>query len=256
MKYKTILCFLIIGILPYTAYGITCEEVIAQATKKATAFYSEFQRKLKSSKPTDRLIAIQMLRELSPAEIHTSILPLVEDPNPQVRITVLRTLIEYPVLHRRGNILNELTKQMQTEPIPDIRALIHETIKKLKQEIWKEALKQGDLITSAIRQLDAHILQTHRIYRTIGIQHILELDIFIDNILDKEPEEWSSTDTEVFQAFQIISQSSKALRTVLLTSPIVSYDHLIPFPSRLLKGHPSNRIYINNRDTQHHSRIL
>ncbi len=234
MKRIKLLYLLILVILPAVSYSSTCERVMAEIKQQAITFHNVFQRKVYSAKPQERLEALQMINKLNPIDnIYIALLPLLQDPVPEVRMGFLEILEKYNVTYIE--VIATLNAHIKVEPIPYIKHMALRVLKKISHEKFEEYIKQGQQILLALKPLDAFIQHAQQLFPSIGIYHVIELDIAIDNILSKKPEDRSAIEWEVLQIFQQIEQASHELHTTLLKSPLKSYDQFIKFFEYYLK---------------------
>ena len=209
-------------------YGSDCERLFSRWNQEAFQLYGDIQAGLRSSKDEKRLKAIHQIRELQPidTDVYRLMIPLLQDPNPQIRRAVIEIFGEHRVTD--SDISHALIYYQESSA--DMRLTVEKSLKQISEELEQndEALwkKIEEAITNVYKAMAQMTIALSR--RNIPIK-FENYSLVIQSISKKPEQQLSQEEKNILQAGIDIQNSIKKLKIVIYTSPFSSFVEFMKF---------------------------
>ena len=152
------LIFACLSIFPKYAYSIDeCESILSALVSESTDLITKVRKNLKSHEYINRLKALSIIRDINPDghDIYVEILPLIQDPNPQVRMMAARVFQQQDSVYI--DVLFALHRQLMREDNSDVSKVLDEAIDTIHSRHWEQIHHMGKRVREALHDLNFSI---------------------------------------------------------------------------------------------------
>ncbi len=208
-------------ILSKYAYGDDCQNTLSRLVNESEIMITDVGKNLRSSRFQDRLKGLRAIKEINPDgdHIYLEILPLIQDPHPQVQIETAKVLQQSEF---QGSvylkIIYLLYFQLQRERDVDVSDAINEAVDALNLKYSRQVHRIGEKIKKHIQKLNFSVEKAEHIIDKLNIQPEQWLKI-TKKALITDPEDQTITEQMSLEIFKEITAVEDDFKDMIRTLP-------------------------------------
>lgn len=205
----------------YVYSSDSCESVLSVLISESTSMVAEVRRGLKSSAYTDRLRALNIIKDVNPdgLSFYREILPLIQDPHPQVRTMAARVFQQHDSVDM--DILYALYWQLEKEDDPDVAIVLDEAIDTIHNRHSEQLTHMGERVQRHVSALYLSIEKADQLVKKLGLTSLQWLEV-TQTARTKKPDQHTITEELAIEIYNEISSVENDLERVLRTLPFTN----------------------------------
>jgi len=225
MKILLLLIVCLPILIPKYVYSSdSCQSVLSVLISEGVNMFAEVKKGLKSSAYTDRLKALNIIKNVNPdgLSFYAEVLPLIKDPHPQLRMMVAKVFQQHDSVD--ANILYALYWQLDREDNPGVAAALHEAVDTIHKRHWEQFTRMGERVRRHIYALYLNIEKVDHLVKKLGFTPLQWMEI-TQIARNKKPDQHTVTEELAIEIYNEISATENDLKRVIRTLPFTnSFD--------------------------------